>query len=129
MTSRLRWPAVILAVLVVPLIAGCGGSDNSSSSVAGAAGNSIDRAFVADMVALHRTTIAMAAIASSEATSTFVRTLAADIGRTQKREIARMRRVDAKLDRAGILAGDLGAKDPMQGMKMTAARPARRQAV
>lgn len=116
-----RWPVLAPAAITVLLIAGCGSDDNSPSSAAGVAGSSIDRAFVAEMVALHRTTVEMATIASSEATSRFVKALALDIARTQKREIARMQRVDAKLENAGILAGELGAKDPMHGMKMTAA--------
>ncbi|MBA3745939.1 MAG: DUF305 domain-containing protein [Solirubrobacterales bacterium] len=111
----------LLTLLAAGLIAGCGDSDDdasssSSSSSAKVAGNGIDRAFVAGMVPHHESAVEMAQIAESEATSTFVKELAADIKRTQTAEIAQMKRVDADLEEAGIDTGELGVDDHMEGM-------------
>lgn len=111
--------AALLTILVAALAAGCGSSSDSKKP-AGAAGNPTDRAFVADMVPHHRSAVEMAAIAKSEATSPFVKTLAADISSTQKAEIAQMQRVDGKLADAGIKKGELGMSHDMEGMHMDA---------
>lgn len=111
--------AALLTILVAALAAGCGSSSDSKKPT-DAAGNPTDRAFVADMVLHHRSAVEMAAIAKTEATSTFVMTLADDISSTQKAEIAQMRGVDRKLADAGIKKGKLGMSHDAEGMHMEA---------
>lgn len=106
----------LLTLLATGLIAGCGGSDDTSSSSAKVVGNPIDRAFVAGMVPHHESAVEMSDIAASEATSTFVKKLATNINRSQTAEIAQMKSVDAGLEKAGIEKGDLGVDDHMAGM-------------
>lgn len=121
MTPRMQRLFSLLILAATLLIAACGGSDDDASLPAARAGNFIDRAFVAEAIAEHRSAIEIAELARSEATGRFVKGLARDIIRTRKREIARMQRVDAQLAKARISIGVLGAKDPMAGMKMDAA--------
>lgn len=97
----------LLMLSAAALAAGCGSSDESSSSAAEAAGNPTDRAFVAEMVPHHRSAVEMADVAKMEATSSFVKKLAADITKSQNAEIEQMQRVDAELAKAGIKKGDL----------------------
>jgi uncharacterized protein (DUF305 family) len=113
-----RLAAALLALPAAALVAGCGGSDTSSTSSAKPAGNATDRAFVAEMVPHHRLAMRMAAVASKEATSSFVEHLAADIIRSQTAEIARMQRIDGQLAGAGIERGELGIDEHMMGMDM-----------
>ena len=77
----MSFPPKILPVLVVAavLVAGCGDSDSSTDSGSGAAGNPVDRAFVADMIPHHEAAVAMAQIAQRRGTSEFVKQLADDI--------------------------------------------------
>ena len=110
----------LLMLSAAALAAGCGSSDESSSSAAEAAGNPTDRAFVAEMVPHHRSAVEMADVAKMEATSSFVKQLAADITKSQNAEIEQMQRVDAKLAKAGIKKGDLGMDSHMMGMEMSA---------
>ena len=96
-------------------VAGCG-DDNSSDTGAGAAGNAVDRAFVADMVPHHESAVAMATIAQERGESAFVKQLADDIVRTQDEEIDVMRGEDQTLAEAGIEKGSLGVAEHMMGM-------------
>lgn len=112
--------AALLTLAVAPLAAGCGDSETSSSSPAKAAGNATDRAFVAEMVPHHRSAVEMASVATKDATSSFVKNLAADITRSQNAEIAQMQRVDGQLAEAGIRKGDLGMDEHLMGMDMSA---------
>lgn len=118
--------AALLTVAIAALAAGCGEGDRNGSSPAGggtrAAGNAIDRAFVAEMVPHHRLAIEMAAVARTDATSAFVKNLAADIDRTQTAEIATMRRIDAQLAAAGVKRGSLAMDDHAMGTDMDADR-------
>lgn len=111
----------ILAALVVAgalIVAGCGDDDNNSSADSGskAAGNSTDRAFVADMVPHHQSAIEMATIAKDRGESTFVKELADDIVKTQAAEIKVLRSEDTGLERAGMKVGSLGVAEHMKGM-------------
>lgn len=112
--------AALLALAAAALAAGCGSDDTSSPLSVKVAGKATDRAFVAQMVPHHRSAVDMAAIAKTEATSAFVKDLAADITRTQNAEIAQLRRVDGQLAKAGVKEGDLGMDSHMMGMDMSA---------
>ncbi len=96
-------------------VAGCG-DDSSSDTAAGAAGNAVDRAFIADMVPHHESAVQMAKIAQERGESAFVKQLADDIVRTQNQEIDVMRREDRTLADAGIQKGSLGVAEHMMGM-------------
>lgn len=96
-------------------LAGCG-DDEGSSANSGAAGNGVDRAFVADMIPHHEGAIDMAELAQERGESTFVKQLAEDIISSQREEIATMRREDEALEKAGIERGSLGMPEHMKGM-------------
>jgi uncharacterized protein (DUF305 family) len=96
-------------------VAGCG-DDSSSDTTASAAGNAVDRAFIADMVPHHESAVQMAKIAQERGESAFVKQLADDIVRTQNQEIDVMRREDQTLAEAGIQKGSLGVAEHMMGM-------------
>lgn len=112
--SRKILPA--LAVAGGLLVAGCGDSDSSSDSSSAAAGNPVDRAFVADMIPHHESAVQMAQIAQRRGTSEFVKKLADDIVTTQNAEIATMRAADQRLQAAGVSKGSLGVPEHMMGM-------------
>jgi uncharacterized protein (DUF305 family) len=99
-------PALAVAALFV---AGCGDDDES-------AGNPTDRAFVAEMVPHHEAAVQMAQLAATRGQSEFVRQLAADIVRTQRAEIAQLRREDAGLAEEGVERGELGLDAAAMGM-------------
>ena len=113
----------IRAVLAAPLIlaaslaAGCGG-DSGTVQSATVEGNPTDRAFVAAMIPHHRSAVDMAAVATQEGESEFVKDLAADITRSQNAEIEDMERIDAQLADAGIEKGELGMSREAMGMGM-----------
>ena len=105
-------PALAAGALV---ITGCGDDDSSPSS-SGAAGNPVDRAFVADMIPHHEDAVQMAQIAQQRGTSEFVKNLADDIITTQNAEISTMRAADRRLEKAGVTKGSLGVPGHMMGM-------------
>lgn len=113
MKSKLIILATVAAALAV---AGCGSDDNAASG--SKPGNTTDRAFVADMIPHHESAVEMATIAQERGSTPFVKTLSANIIRTQKQEIDTMRAQDAKLAGAGVKKGDLGVPDHMMGMDM-----------
>ncbi len=109
----------LLATVVASLTlvaAGCGSSDDKT-----AAGNSTDRAFVAEMIPHHESAVDMAKVAEQRGTSPFVKQLAADIVRTQNEEISTMRSEDAELADAGVDVGRLGVSMDEMGMGMDTA--------
>jgi uncharacterized protein (DUF305 family) len=125
MKSKTWLLAAALLTLCAPvLVAGCGSSDTGSRSTSSSSepspGNATDRAFVAEMVPHHRSAVAMASIATKEASSSFVKSLAADISRSQNAEIAQMQRVDRRLAAGGIRQGDLEMDAHTMGMAMRA---------
>lgn len=107
-------PALLAAGALIA--GGCGDDDKSSDSASSAAGNAVDRAFVADMVPHHESAVEMAKIAQQRGESTFVKQLADDIVRTQGEEIDLMRGEDRKLAAAGAKKGSLGVPEHMMGM-------------
>jgi len=97
-------------------VAGCGDDDSSTTPASEAAGNGVDRAFVADMIPHHESAIEMAKIAQKRGTSMFVKDLADDIVDTQSDEISTLRGEDEALETAGVKSGSLGVPDHMTGM-------------
>ncbi|MGH2898813.1 MAG: DUF305 domain-containing protein, partial [Solirubrobacteraceae bacterium] len=87
--SLLTATMLALGVLAAGVaLTACGSGDDSSSGARNAtAGNGIDRAFVADMIPHHQSAVQMAKIAKGRGTSTFVKSLADDITRSQNAEI------------------------------------------
>jgi len=105
-----------LAAVGALAVAGCGDDETSGESGSSAAGNGVDRAFVADMIPHHESAIEMANIAGQRGESAFVKQLAEDIGTSQSKEISTMRREDAALASAGVKRGSLGVPGHMKGM-------------
>lgn len=91
-------------------IAGCGEEQAPSSP------NGADRAFAQLMVPHHESAVEMAELAAQRGQSAFVRELAADVVRSQTREIATLRAEDRALAQDGIAAGDLGVPEDEMGM-------------
>lgn len=89
----------------------------TAAAAARAAGNGIDRAFVAAMVRQHQAAITVSRIARQRGTSRFVKRLARDIVTTQGKEISTMRLEDAALAAAGEKRGSLGAPGHTGAMK------------
>ena len=105
-----------LAAVGALAVAGCGDDDTSGESGSSAAGNGVDRAFVADMIPHHESAIEMANIAGQRGESPFVKQLAQDIVTSQAKEISTMRREDAALASAGVQRGSLGVPEHQMGM-------------
>jgi uncharacterized protein (DUF305 family) len=115
----MKFPRKILPALAVAgalLIAACGDSDSSGDSSSKAAGNPVDRAFVADMIPHHEDAVQMAQIAQRRGSSEFVKKLADDIVKAQNAEISTMRAADRRLKSAGVTKGSLGVAEHMMGM-------------
>lgn len=118
MKTKTRAAIAALLVLALPALAACGSSTTKTAGANVGPGNPVDRAFVAEMVPHHRSAVAMARIAKDEARTPFVKTLAANVTRTQNREIAQMQRVDRRLADVDVRKGDLGMDDHMTGQDM-----------
>lgn len=103
---RLSLAAVLAAAAFA--LAACGGGDDENDTNSSAAGNGVDRAFVADMIPHHESAIEMAKIAQKRGESEFVKNLADDIIRTQSAEITTLRSEDEQLASDGVEKGDLG---------------------
>jgi len=80
------------------------------------AGNGFDRAYVAEMIPHHVSAVEMAETALNRGQSTFVRNLASDIIVSQKKEIATMRQILARLDDLGVKSRSLGLTKAEMGM-------------
>ena len=123
MTPRRPVPltlCVALSVLAL-VLAACGGNESvqrggpaGADSVGGA--SVIDRAFIRDMTAHHRSAIAMARVARTRGKSPFVKRLARDIISTQSFEIKAMKEADAALAAEKINAGDLGLTEAQKAI-------------
>lgn len=115
--SRRGAPAMAVIALVTALaITGCGSDDSNSS--ASSEGNATDRAFAAEMVPHHQSAVDMAEIAAEQTSRPEIKTLAANIIRSQNSEIATLEKLDAELAGAGVGKGDLGLSESMMGMSM-----------
>lgn len=109
----------MLAVLAVASglgLSACGSSHGEGHGGSASSGESVDRAFVAEMIPHHESAIEMAEIAQERGTSPFVKSLADDIIRTQSSEIDTLRTEDAQLAEEGAEKGDLGVPGHMMGM-------------
>ena len=116
-------PTQALRLLVVPLLAAlalglaaCGGDDEETATTGGAQaapGNSIDRAFAAEMVVHHESAVEMAEIAKEQSKRKEITELADDIIATQTAEIETLRTAEGELADAGVEAGDLGMSGEM----------------
>jgi uncharacterized protein (DUF305 family) len=107
------------AVLVAVSLAFAGCTEEGSEDAGGTgptAGNPTDRAFVAEMIPHHESAVRMAEIGRVRGESPFVRQLAEDIIRTQKAEIAILRREDAPHAEAGVKKGSLRMPNDMKDM-------------
>ena len=112
----------LAAAAVLLMFAGCGSDDGAGghgghSNGASSQELAVDRAFVAAMVPHHESAVEMAEIAERRGQSEFVKTLAADIIRTQNAEISTMRAEDSKLADEGAKPGSLGVPEHMMGME------------
>ena len=115
----MKFPRKILPALAVAgalLVAACGDSDSSGDSKSEAAGNPVDRAFVADMIPHHEDAVQMAQIAQRRGSSDFVKKIADDIVKTQNAEISTMRAANRRLKADGVTKGSLGVPEHMMGM-------------
>ena len=108
----------LLAVLALALVSGCGDDDEAES---GAAGNGVDRAFVAEMVPHHESAVQMATIAQKRGGHDEIKTLAGDIIESQNAEIQTMNGLARQFDEAGIEKGSLGVPMHEMGMDMDSA--------
>ena len=107
------------AVASALAIAACGSDEpqeDGVSSTGAPAGAQVDRAFAQAMIPHHESAVEMAQIAQVNAESEFVKSLAADIVRTQNSEIETLRTQDRELADAGVPTGDLGMEHEMMGM-------------
>ena len=95
MAASRRLPGALLAALAsaAVLAAGCGGGDDQER----APGNPSERAFLAAMVPHHEAAVDMARLARERTDEPYIRRLAGDIVRSQRAEIAQMRRIHRRL--------------------------------
>lgn len=109
---RLLLPVLIAAVAT--LLAACGADEESGSGDSAATG--IDRAFVEAMVPHHESAVEMAEMAQERGRHPDVKDLADAIVETQNAEIATMKTMAARMDKAGVDKGDLGMEADHMGM-------------
>lgn len=118
--AETRSPRIACRSLSKKQVAGVKRTPFAKCVAAGAAllriGNGIDRAFLADMIPHHEAAVEMAALALTRGESAFVRDLAADIIRSQNREISTMRGIASRLVAAGVKPRSLGLTRAEMGM-------------
>ncbi len=115
--SRLRAIALaLIAVLAAVVVAGCGGSDDRSTSAS--SGNGVDLAFAGEMIPHHTSAIAMAEIALQRTSRPEIKTLAGSIISSQSTEISTLKSAQAALVKDKVSKGDLGIAAHEMGMDM-----------
>jgi len=114
---RALFASMVASILIVGVALSACGDDEADSGAPSAAGNGIDRAFVADMIPHHKSAVQMAQIAQRRGQSSFVEKLADDIIRTQNTEITAMTSIADRLDEAGVKATSLGVAEHQMGME------------
>jgi uncharacterized protein (DUF305 family) len=107
---RRSLPFLAALSLLALLLAGCGGSGGGQPPP--------DQAFLQSMVPHHSSAVEMAKVARVEGESDFVKGLAEDIGSSQEKEIAQMKRIHERLygaplkpDMGGHMALGLSAEE------------------
>ncbi len=113
-----RHGILAVAIIAALAVAGCGSNSSNSSGTSSSGGTAIDRAFASEMVPHHQSAVAMAKIAEEQTRRSEVKTLAADIMRTQNAELTTLRQLDGELAKSGVNKGDLGLSEAMMGMSM-----------
>jgi len=108
----------LLAVLALALVSACAEDEETAS---GAAGNGVDRAFVAEMVPHHESAVQMATIAQQRGEHGEIKRLAGYIIESQNAEIQTMNGLARQFDEAGIEKGSLGISMHEMGMDMDSA--------
>ncbi len=97
MKKTFRYGLLPVAAVLAGVIAGCGGSGNSSTTA-----NAADRAFVAEMIPHHKLAVQMGQMAEMQGTHPQTKALASSIIATQNREISVMTgiasQIGAKVD-------------------------------
>jgi uncharacterized protein (DUF305 family) len=115
-----RLAAALLPLVLAIAVAACGDSggevSGESASQSEPAGNGTDVAFIDGMVPHHESAIDMAKMARENAKTSFVKTLADDIVKSQGEEISQMERIKASL--SGVEKTDLGISMRDMGMDM-----------
>jgi predicted outer membrane protein len=127
MTTKNMPLALLTALAVLALAAGCGSDDEPSTG--STSGNAADAAFVTDMTAHHEGAIQMARIARKRAEHAEIRNLADDIIAAQKREITTMNRVEPELPKGRARRRAHGHERVPDGDGHGSGEPQRRQAV
>ena len=113
-----RLPLTLAAILALPLISACGDDEEAGG---GAAGNGVDRAFVAEMVPHHESAVQMATVAQQRGQHDEIKDLAGEIIESQNAEIQTMNGLARQFDEAGIEKGELGVPMHQMGMDMNTA--------
>jgi uncharacterized protein (DUF305 family) len=107
----------LLAVFLSLVLGACGGSDEPAAPAATPAGpNGIDMGFAAEMGPHHQEAVAMARLADERGRHPEIERLAADIVKSQKREIRVLDRAFQRLSEQGLQSEALGIPVEMMGM-------------
>jgi uncharacterized protein (DUF305 family) len=118
--AKSRSPLIACATLSRKRVAGTTSSPFSRCVAAGRTltrrGNGIDLSYVEEMIPHHVAAVQMAQYALEQGESEYVRTLAANIIRSQTAEIATMRQIAAQLRAAGIRPVPMGLTMEQMGM-------------
>ncbi len=119
MRDRTSRPAIVVVLLVL-LLAGCGGDDKGDKPQVRA--NETDMAFATAMLAHHERGIDAAELARTRARDRVIRRSATDLIQLQAVEVQTLRTVRRVLAEAGVAQGDLGA--PQSQLDLAAMRRA-----
>jgi uncharacterized protein (DUF305 family) len=108
---------VLGASVIALVLASCGGGNSSTNSGSSSTANASDRAFATAMIPHHRSAVAMAQIAETEASHPEIKRLAKSIVTSPNTEITQMNAAVRRFEKAGIKEGDLGVPDHAMGME------------
>lgn len=124
-----RTVALVAAILTVAAVAACGGSTSSTQGAStgqqSTAANTVDRAFVQQMIPHHKMAVQMAQVAQTQAQHLAIKTLAASIITSQDHEIAEMSAIAQKLGVVpdqmpvnGSMSAHMAGNDQTLGLSM-----------
>lgn len=113
-----RMATLTVVAIASVLIAACGddGTVQAGSEETAAKGNSFDRGFATAMVPHHESAVEMAKFAQERGEHQEIRKLADDIIRTQSAEIDTLRKLDQRLESAGVETEALAMEEHEMGM-------------